>query len=79
MKRNNGHRGKFKDKIYDQSALSMHIKDKHTELDFSNKLNNYSFGIVKHISPDKLDRCEDYYIYETCADSQGLNRYKVAK
>ena len=58
MMRNNGHRGSFKINNYDKSALSMHIYDKHLEY-FDQKLNNYEFGIVKHVTPSRLDRVED--------------------
>ena len=78
MSRNNGHRDKFSLNKYDKSALSMHIHEKHIE-HFGDKLNNFKFGVVKHINADKLDRVEDYYIYITQADTTGLNRYKVSK
>ena len=34
----------------------------HVEI-FNDKLLNYDFGIVKKVSPQNLDRYEDYYIY----------------
>ena len=76
--RMNGHREKFKVSKYDNSALSYHTYDKHIEK-FPEKLLNFEFGIVKQVSPQNLDRVEDYYIYNTNADIKGLNRYKVAK
>ena len=78
MKRFSGHRDKFKPLKYDQSAFSMHIFEQHP--DFVNeKLNNFDFGIVKHVAPMQLDRSEDYYIFQTEADIKGLNRYKAVK
>ena len=62
----------------DQSALSMHIYDKHPN-SFGDKLINFDFGVVKHVAPTRLDRVEDYYIFVTQADLRGLNRYKVTK
>jgi len=53
-----------------------HIWDKHRE-HFGNKLNNLSGGVIKSVSPDNLDRAEDYFVYSTKADTMGLNRYKV--
>ena len=58
--------------------MSMHIMDKHPE-HFSEKLNNFNFGVVRVVSPMQLDRAEDCYIYITEADSLGLNRYKVSR
>ena len=78
MGRNNGHRDKFSLNKYDKSALSMHIYEKHID-NFGDKLKNYDFGVVKHVSAVKLDRTEDFYIYITQADTKGLNRYKVSK
>ncbi len=78
MKRCNGHRDKFKVGKEDQSALSLHIRDKHPDY-FSDKLLNFDFGVVKQVVPSKLDRAEDFYIFNTNADIKGLNRYKVAK
>ena len=57
MSRCNGHRDKFKLNKYDQSALSLHIYEKHVEY-FGEKLNNFDFGIVKRVSPMQLDRVE---------------------
>ena len=73
----NGHREKFKISKYDESALSNHTYEMHVE-NFNEKLLNYDFGIVKKVSPQNLNRSEDYYIYKTKADTKGLNRYKVA-
>ena len=78
MSRCNGHRDKFKLNKYDQSALSLHIYEKHVEY-FGEKLNNFDFGIVKRVSPMQLDRVEDNYIFRTEADIKGLNRYKVTR
>ena len=76
----NGHRNKFKLSEYDKSALSYHTYDKHWDK-LPDKLLNYEIGVVKTVSPSELERLEDYYIYETKADTKGLNtnRYKVAK
>ena len=52
----------------------MHIYEKHLDV-FQDKLNNYSFGVVKHVNANQLDRTEDFYIYKTQADTKGLNRY----
>ena len=38
----------------------------------------FSFGIIKKVSPYRLDRLEDFYIWSTDADTIGLNRYKVS-
>ena len=54
----------------------MHIYEKHLS-HFEKKLENYDFGIVKHVTPMQLDRVEDSYIFKTEADIKGLNRYKV--
>jgi hypothetical protein len=74
----NGHREKFKMDRFDKSALSHHTFEKHF-LKFNDKLLNYDIGIIKSVSPQSLDRTEDFYIFETEADTKGLNRYKVAK
>lgn len=78
MTRNNGHRGSYKLSAYDKSAFSMHTYDKHIEC-FDKKLDNYEFGVVKHVASCRLSRAEDFYIYSTDADTKGLNRYKVMK
>ena len=78
MSRCNGHRDKFKVSSFDKSALSLHIMEEHEE-HFNDKLNNFDFGVVKHVSPLNLNRCEDFYIHLTAADKDGLNRYKVSK
>ena len=78
MSRCNGHRDKFKEDNYEQSALSLHIMDKHPD-SFNKKLDCFDFGVVKKSCPKNLNRCEDYYIFTTNADTVGLNRYKVAK
>ncbi len=78
MTRCNGHRSSFKMTKFDQSALSMHIMDKHPN-NFGDKLTNFDFGVVKGVSPLQLHRCEDFYIYRTDADIRGLNRYKVSR
>ena len=63
---------------YDKSALSHHTFEKHFYR-FKDKLLNYDIGIVQSVSPHALNKTEDYYIFETEADTKGLNRYKVAK
>ena len=78
MSRCNGHRDKFKVGKEDQSALSHHIFEKHLD-NFGQKLENFKFGVVKQVDLRQLDRVEDYYIYSTNADKQGLNRYLVAR
>ena len=78
MNRCNGHRECFKMPKYEDSALSMHIYDKHPE-HFPNKLLSFDFGVVKTVSPMQLNRKEDYYIFMTDADTKGLNRYLVSK
>ena len=77
--RMNGHRGNFKMKNseYKKSALAMHIYEEHV-IYFGDKLNNFKLGIVKSTSPMRLERCEDYYIWETRADLISLNRNKPA-
>ena len=76
MKRCNGHRSSFKLSKKDESALSMHVYDKHPE-QFGDKLSNFNFGIVEQVPPAKLNRVEDFYIFITKADTCALNRYKV--
>ena len=78
MSRCNGHRDKFKISCYDQSALALHVMDKHHD-SFGEKLECFDFGVVDHVSPEQLNRREDFYIYITNADKYGLNRYKVSK
>ena len=46
---------------------------------FSEKLRNFDFGIVKTTKPTSLARLEDYYIYLTKADTISLNRYKAVE
>ena len=79
----NGHRNCFKfsvadSKIFEKSALSLHVHNDHV-WDFGNKLGNFNFGIIKQVRPSALDRAEDFFIWETKADIVGLNRYKVVK
>ena len=52
--------------------------DKHPD-SFTKKLDCFDFGVVDHVSPEHLNRREDFYIYITDADKNGLNRYKVSK
>lgn len=78
MSRCNGHRDKFKIDKFDQSALSLHIMDKHPD-NFGDKLLNFDFGVIKSVNPLDLDRAEDCFIYITKADIIGLNRYKCAR
>ena len=78
MDRNNGHRSCFTYNNKDKSALSLHIFDKHPE-SIQYKLENFNFGICKAVNSMKLDRTEDFYIYKTKADTEGLNRYKVLR
>ena len=79
MSRCNFHRDKFKLDRFDQSALSLHIMDKHYTENFGDKLFNFGFGVIKSVNPLDLDRAEDYFIYITKADTVGLNRYKCSK
>ena len=58
MSRCNGHRDKFKLDRFDQSALSLHIMDKHTG-NFGYELSNFDFGVFKSVNPSDLDRAED--------------------
>ena len=59
ISRCNGHRDTFKlDYRFHQSALSLHIMDKHTE-NFGDKLFNFDFGVMKSVNPLDLDRAED--------------------
>ena len=74
--RANGHRACFNERLYKKSALSYHIWDKHRE-HFHYELDNFKAGIVKSVSPQELDRAEDFYVVATQADTMGLNRYKV--
>jgi hypothetical protein len=76
QERNRGHRFAFKISEYEKSALSLHTYECHVEK-FEDKLLNFNFGIVKHVSPGLLDKWEDFYIWKTDADIKGLNRYKV--
>ena len=75
--RMNGHRNSFNVTKYSQSALANHIYHDHIEY-FDDKLKCYNFGIIKKVSPYRLDRLEDFYIWSTDADTIGLNRYKVS-
>ena len=74
----NGQRACFKTKnlSFEKSALSMHSYTDHTSL-FTDKLNNYEFGITKQYAPRNLDRAEDFYLLKSRADFVGRNRYKV--
>ena len=74
--RANGHRACFNETLFMKSALSYHIWDKHRE-HFHCELDNFKAGIVKSVSPQELDRAEDFYVVATQADTMGLNRYKV--
>ena len=74
--RANGHRACFNEKDYMKSALAFHIWDKHREY-FQYKLENFTGGVIKSVSPANLDRAEDFLVYATRADTMGLNRYKV--
>ena len=74
----NGHRACFKTTDFTKSALSNHIYNDHLEK-FENKLKSFKFGIIKKVSPFRLDITEDFYIYTTNADTIGLNRYKVSR
>ena len=73
--RANGHRACFKATRYEKSALSYHIYHDHPQHIFE-KLSNYSVGVIKAVSPENLDRAEDYHIEHLNADLS-LNRYKV--
>ena len=74
----NNHRSCFKltSFKYEQSALSLHVFEKHIDT-FPEKLNNFNFGIFKSSTPKELNRLEDFYIYISKADSISLNRIKV--
>ena len=62
-----------------QSALSIHIFEKHKEY-FEQRLENYNIGVIRSSAPMKLDILEDFYVTKTKAEShRGLNRYKVLK
>ena len=58
------------------NLLCIAIFGKHRE-HFGNKLKNFRAGVVKQISPEGLERAEDYFVVATKADTMGLNRYKV--
>ena len=75
----NNHRNCFKvnEKCkYKESALSLHIFEKHLDL-FDSKLENFSMGIIKSVNPMNLARSEDYFIWKTNADTISLKRYKA--
>ena len=74
----NNHRACFKlsNFKYEQSALSLHVFEKHVET-FQDKLNNFNLGVITSTSPKDLNRKEDFYIYISKADSISLNRIKV--
>ena len=82
----NGHRSCFKIEPslasqaapYEKSAFSIHVNAEHF-LDFSNKLSNFDFGIIKQVRPIALDRAEDFFVWKTKSDIGGLNRHKVVK
>ena len=74
----NSHRSSFKvsNNDYEKSALSHHIFLEHLD-NFPLKLNNFKVGIVGQAPPRRLDRLEDFYIYNTKADVLSLNRYRA--
>ena len=78
--RTNNHRFHFKTKNmeYKNSALANHVFEKHFE-HFDQKLDNFDLGIIRSARARNLERCEDYYIWETRADIVGLNRNKPVK
>ena len=75
--RTNNHRFHFKTKNmeYKNSALANYVFEKHFE-HFDQKLDNFDLGIIRSARARNLERCEDYYIWETRADIVGLNRNK---
>ena len=75
QKRANGHRACFTKKRFKKSALSYHIYQDHPQFT-SEKLSNYSMGVIKSVSAANLDRAEDYHVEHFNADLS-LNRYKV--
>ena len=75
QKRANGHRACFTKKKYKKSALSLHIYKDHPQ-HISEKLSNYSMGVIKSVSAANLDRAEYCHVEQFNADLS-LNRYKV--
>ena len=76
QERSNGHRSNFDEGTFKKSALAFHIWDAHREK-FSDKLNNFTVGVVRSTLPQMLDRAEDFFVTKTDADLVGMNRYKV--
>ena len=74
----NGHRNKFNDTDYAQSALSFHIKSEHPD-QMHRKAESYNFAILEQPNPVHLNRRESYYIWKTEADIRHLNRIKVVR
>ena len=74
--RMNKHRANFKIGQYSKSALSEHIYSKHSDK-MSDKLDNFSIGIVLQCNRDDLNMYEDIYIEKYNARIIGLNRCKV--
>ena len=77
-KRMNGHRDKFNNEKFKNSALSYHVFNEHKDLKHL-QLKNFNFGIIKKVSPLNLDRVEDSFIYRTKGDLISLNREIVVK
>jgi len=76
QEQSNGHRNNFDEGTFKKSALAFHIWDAHREK-FSDKLNNFTVGVVRSTLPQMLDRAEDFFVTKTDADLVGMNRYKV--
>ena len=76
----NGHRTHFKTKNleYMKSALALHVFENHLDL-FSENLENFHLCIIKSTHPKELERAEDYFIWNTRADTIALNRNKPVK
>ena len=77
--RMNGHRSHFKidsSLTFEKSALSMHTFLCHKD-NFDMKI--FKLGIVKKVSPNYLDREEDFFISRFRTNIFGLNRIVVSR
>lgn len=77
--RMNGHRSHFKidsSLTFEKSALSMHAFLCHRE---NFDMNIFKLGIVKKVSPNYLDREEDFFISRFRTNIFGLNRIVVSR
>ena len=72
----NGHRSKFNDNHYQESALSMHMMETHAN---AWNINHFKFGVVKQVKPVDLNREEERFIDKFKTNLFGLNRINVIR